>query len=218
MAYDPEAVRTAGKTSRDAWIAALRDLLATRSLGTAGRSHTPGVSAAVDSRRCPVFGHARKRPSDDRDALIAEARNMLNALKLNCDTTTYVTFASKFANLWREFELAHGSRARFSELPGNVKHRYVDGLVQRSAQLRWELRKLDAQRAAKSTRTDALCSWAAARLLSFYLLAVMAGDKEWEAELAPFLEKCIVKGYESPWDLFPPAVGDTSGRSDPSCV
>jgi hypothetical protein len=150
-----------------------------------------------------MLGWGKKKQDDDRAALVKEAREMLGGMKRNWDVPTHMTFAVLLANVWREFELTHGSPGAFAKLPDNVKSAYVTALVQRSVQLHSELERLNTQRAAKGVLTDALCGWAAARLLSFYMLAVMTNDKEWETELGPVLDDYMVKGYKTSWGACP---------------
>jgi hypothetical protein len=139
---------------------------------------------------------------EDRAALMKEAREMLDGMKRNWDMPTHMTFAVLLANLWREFEIAYGSPAAFARLPEDARGSYLNLLVRTSVVLHNELERLNSERAHKSNLTDALCNWAASRLLSFYMLAVSTNDREWEAELGPVLDDYMTKGYKISWGTY----------------
>ena len=113
-----------------------------------------------------------------------------------------MTFSVFLANLWREFENKYGSPAAFARLPEDEQSQYVGTLIARSVQLNTQLEKLNKQRADKGTLTDALCQWAAARLMGFYLLAIIAYNREWESDLAGALDDYLTQGYKISWGSF----------------
>ena len=141
-----------------------------------------------------------KPPIVEREPLVEEARKELATIS-QWDLPTRTSFSVFLASLWREFMDDFGGPTGFAQSPRDQQLSFFKSIYERWLFFGDQIDRLRHNRAEPPQVWDAIAQMYAARLLSYYLLAIFEGKEPWEKELASQLDEFLEVAGSS-WGAF----------------
>jgi len=140
-----------------------------------------------------------KAPIVEREPLAEEARKELATIRLwDLPTRSFSVF---LATLWRHFMDDLGGPSGFAQSPRDRQLSFFKSIYERWLFFGDEIDRLRHGRAQAPQVWDAIAQMYAARLLSYYLLAIIEGKEPWEKELASQIDEFLEISGNS-WGAF----------------
>ena len=137
-----------------------------------------------------------KPPIVEREPLAEEARKELVTIR-QWDLPTRTSFSFFLAALWRQFVDDFGGPSGFAQLPRDQQISFFKWIYERWLFFGDEIDRLRHNNAEAPHVWDAIAQMYAARLLSYYLLAIIEGKKAWESELVSQLDEFLEGGGDA---------------------
>ena len=141
-----------------------------------------------------------KAPTVEREPLAEEARKELATIR-QWDLPTRTSFSVFLATLWRQFMDDLGGPTGFAQLPRDQQLSFFKSIYERRLFFGNEIDRLRHNRAEAPQVWDSIAQMYAARLLSYYLLAIIEEKEPWEKELTSQIDAFLEISGNS-WGAF----------------